>query len=351
MDGPPQPIPQGETTSDQGRPVASETGKRRAAKRPPITTLRDFFDRRAAKPATFLKDLREAGKWEFSSEDVEAALETHGGRDKDFSRTTQLLAAALKDRDGRFARPVVAFCEQAIHHRLADNPHFVGMDLDAAASASERIDMVARGLSPRLRESKRRAESTNLLLATILCLSREGGLSAGDAIARLVSALEIESSRSIDRQRAQLVWLAEKPKEVRPTLEFTAPWIRAARDLEERASQLEAKLENESASREAAEADVVRLSASLADLENALTEARAEIERLEEAVRATEVHADHDTKRMKARLAGLLDGQLRDVVATIDEALSVEPPQFGIAREKVNVVLRELERQVAWLRS
>ena len=68
-------------------------------------------------------------------------------------------------------------------------------------------------------------------------------------------------------------------------------------------------------------------------------------------MRAADVHADHDAKRMKARLAGVLDGQLRDLVATIDEALSVDPPRVEIAREKVDVVLRELERQVSWLRS
>ena len=352
MDRPAQPAPEAVAKSDQQPEAAPAAGPRRAAaKRPPITTLVDFFDRRAAKGSTFLKDLREAGKWEFATDDVEAALENHTARDKDFGRTTQLIAAALKERDGRFARPVVAFGERAIRLRLASNPHFVGTDLDAATSATEQFDIVARGLSSRLRESKRRAESTNLLLALILCVSREGGLTARDPVARLVSALEIEPSRSTDRHRAQLVWLAEKPKDVRPALELTAPWIRATRELEERISQLEAQVEGESRGREAAEADVVRLSARVADLEKALADARAECERLEEGLRAADVHADHDAKRMKARLAGLLDGQLRDVVATIDEALSVDPPRVEIAREKVDAVLRELERQVAWLRS
>jgi hypothetical protein len=54
---------------------------------------------------------------------------------------------------------------------------------------------------------------------------------------------------------------------------------------------------------------------------------------------------------MKARLAGVLDEQLRDVITTIDEALSVDPPRVEIAREKVGIVVRELERQVTWLKS
>jgi hypothetical protein len=337
--------------SERGSANAPGSGQGRTrANRRPITTLDDFFGRRAAKASAFLKDLREADRWEFTPEDVRAALETHGARDKDFSRTTRLIAAALKERDGRLARPVVAFGEEAVRRRLADNPNFVGVNLDVAAT-TERVDMVARGLLPRLREPKRRAESTNLLLSTILCASREGGLAARDAVARLVSALEIEPTRSTDRQRASLIWLAEKPKEVQSALEVAAPWIRATRDLGERTSQLEAMVEEESASRKAAEADVARLSARLADLEKAVMEARADIGRLEEGLRAAEVHADHDVRGTKARLAGLLDGQLRDLVTTIDEALSIDSPRVDIAREKVDVILRELERQVSWLRS
>jgi hypothetical protein len=347
-----QPASEVATPSNQDSQGAPEPLRGRSRpKRSPITTLADFFGRRATKAPTFLKDLRQADRWEFDPDDVHAALETHAERDKDFSRTAQLIAAALKERDGRFARPIVAFGEAAIRRRLSDNPYFGGRDLDVAGSARERIDFVARGLGPRLRESKRRAESTNILLATILCVSRDGGLTADDALARLVTALEIESQRSTDRQRAQLVWLGEKPKDVRPVLELTAPWIRAAGKLEERASELEERVEDESAGRKAAEAEVARLSTRLAELEKGTEDAKVEIKRLEEGLRAADVHTDHDAKRLKARLAGALDGQLRDLVTTIDEALSIDPPHVEIAREKVDVVLRELERQVSWLRS
>src|SRR5262249_44314285 len=97
-------------------------------KREPIVTLETFFGRRAAKASTFLKDLREANRWGFGPEDIRTVLDTHAARDKDFGRTTQLIAAALKERDGRFARPVIDFAEAAIAHRLADNPHFIGVD-------------------------------------------------------------------------------------------------------------------------------------------------------------------------------------------------------------------------------
>src|SRR5262249_22060924 len=114
---------------------------------------------------------------------------------------------------------------------------------------------------------------------------------------------------------------------------------------------LEAQVEEESTGRRASEADVVRLSALVADLEKSVADARAEIGKLEEDVRAGGVHAEHDAKQMKAHVAGMLDPQLRGLVTTIDEALSIDPPRVEIAREKVNVILRELERQAAWLRS
>jgi hypothetical protein len=311
--------------------------------------LEAFFARRASKASSFLKDLREANRWEFASDDVEAALDAHAARDKDFGRTNQLLAAALKERDGRFARPVIGFAEAAIRRRLADNPHLIGVDTDAPATASERFDLVARALRSRLRESKRRAESTNLLIATLLCASRDGGMAAGAAVARLISALEIDPSRSADR--GVLTWLGEKPKEVRPALELAAPWVRSTRDLESRATELQTTLDHEIAGRREAEAEVVRLSKEVADLQQAMADAQAEVARLEESLRAVDVHADHDARRLKARVAGVLDAQLRDLVATVEEALSVDPPRVEVAREKVDVILRELERQVLWLRS
>ncbi len=71
---------------------------------------------------------------------------------------------------------------------------------------------------------------------------------------------------------------------------------------------------NERGARRAAEEEVVRLSEALADLQRTVTEARAEIETSKEMERAAGVHADHDVRRANARIAGLLDGQLRDLV-------------------------------------
>src|SRR5262249_31570175 len=160
---------------------------------------------------------------------------------------------------------------------LADNPYLIGADTDAPTSASERFDLVAHALRSRLRESKRRAESTNLLIATLLCASRDGGMAARDAVARLVSALEIEPSRSADR--GVLGWLGEKPKEVRPALELAAPWVRSTRDLEGKAAELQTTLDHEIAGRKEAEAEIVRLSAEVADLQQAMADAQAEVGR------------------------------------------------------------------------
>jgi hypothetical protein len=334
-------------------PSAAEPAAERRAKkkREPVTTLMGFFGRRSANPKSFLKDLREADRWGFEEDDVRDALEIHAEGDKDFGKTTRLIAAAMKERDARFARPAVAFGERAIQRRLAVNPHSIGVDLDAADDPETRLELVTRMLATRLREPKHRAESVNLLLATTLCLRHAGGLLAEAAIERLIRGLSIEPARSSDRQRAQLVWLGEHAKEVPAVLEFLAPWTRRADQLSATVGRLETDVDAEREGRLAAESEIERLATLVSDLERTLVGARAEIEKLAEISRAAEVHADHDVKRVKARIAGLLEGRLQDLVVTIDEALSVDPPQIGGAREKADAVLRELEKQVTWLRS
>ncbi len=179
-----QVAPTAEATVEPPVPASAAGAPERPArkKREPITSLEAFFARRTAKPASFLKDLREADRWGYTDEDVEATLATHVERDATFARTVQLLAAAMKERDGRFASKTAAFTERAIDLRLEENPHAYGIDRSAAASAEERFDLLVRILTPRLRESKRRAESTNLLLAAALCSSHTDGFDAETAI-------------------------------------------------------------------------------------------------------------------------------------------------------------------------
>ncbi len=335
--------------SDEEPPVAPRKARK---PRDPVTTLAAFFEKRAIKSSTFLKDLRAADRWGFDAGDVEAALESHADRDKEFVKTVQLIAAALKERDRRYANGVVDFGERAIRRRLADNPHAIGTDLDAARSPQDTIDLTIRVLTPRLRESKRRTESMNLLLATLLCLSHRHELAGKTAIDSLVAALASDRpSRGRQARDAKLVWLGERPKELRHVVDLLAPSVLDANGLGAEVDRLRGSLEAERETRRRADEEVVRLSARLADLEEAVASAQTEIKRLEESTRAAGVHADHDVKSARARVAGLLDGQLRDLVTTVDEALSVDPPRVEVAREKAEVLMRELERQVAWLRS
>jgi hypothetical protein len=333
-------------------PLAAEPKARASRKRTdPIITLTGFFRKRTASPTTFLKDLREAERWGFDAEDIEGALEEHAQSDKDFGRTVRLIAVAQKDREGRFAAPIVRFGELALRRRLAENPYAIGVDLDAAVGPEGVLDTTVRVLTPRLGDSGRRGESANVLLGTILCLSHAQGLSAETAIDALVSALASDSAQSASALRAKIVWLGERPKDIRRAVDLLAPSVVRARNLGREVESLQSRLDAEGEARRSADDKVEALASALSELETALGDAKTEIERLEETSRAAGVHADHDVKRIKARVAGLLDGQLRDLITTVDEALSVDPPQVDVAREKVGVVVRELERQVEWLRS
>jgi hypothetical protein len=332
-------------------PAPSAPARPARKKREPITSLADFFGRRSAKASLFLKDLRESGRWEFDREDVQAALSQHAQRDKDFRKTTQLVAAALKERDASFARPVVAFASDAIDSRLADNPQVIRSRMDSSVASGDLVGLVTRALTSGAADPKRRSESANLLLCSILCASYADGLDADSAIDVLLSTLTGETGSSPSKQRAKLIWLGERPRDLKSVLELLAPSARRADELASALTVVESRADAEFARRVEAEAEVVRLGDRVADLERTMVEAKAEIARLEEHARATGVHADHDVRRDRARIAGLLDGQLKDLVVTIDEALSVDPAHVEVAREKAEVVLREIERQVEWLRS
>ena len=336
----------------QAAPSAASQAPERPGKkkREPVTTLKGFFGRRAANPKSFLKDLRESDRWQFEEDDMRDALEIHIERDKDFRKTTELIARAMKERDARFALPAVVFGEKAIRSRLAANPHSIGVDLDATDDPAARLELVTRILATRLREPKHRSESINILVAISLCLSHRRGLPGDVAIEKLVRA-SVPEPKSSERQSARLVWLGEHSKEIPAVLDLLAPSTRKADQLGATVKRLETDVDAQQEGRLAAEREVGKLANRVADLEKTLVEARAEIERLDEISRAAEVHADHDVKRTRARIAGILDGQLQDLVATIDEALSVDPPEVDVAREKANAVVRELERQVTWLRS
>jgi hypothetical protein len=323
---------------------------RSRSRRAPVTTLTEFFAKRSLRAASFLKDLREAERWEFASDDVETALEAHAESDKAFLRTTQLIAGAMKEKDGRFARPVVKFADAAIRRRLRSSPHAYGIDFEQGTVA-ERLDNFQRVIAPRLRERKTRAESTNLLVAALLCETYRQELTLDSMVDRLLATLEIDAGGSPKAQRDKAVWLGEHAKEIKPVLELLAPSVRATTELGGRAAETERRLESERSRRESLESDLVRARERIADLERTVASKDDEIERLDEHSRATKIHAGHDVDRTRARVAGILDGQLRDLAVTVEEALAGDRPHVDVALEKVESLLRELDRQVEWLRS
>jgi chromosome segregation ATPase len=145
--------------------------------------------------------------------------------------------------------------------------------------------------------------------------------------------------------------MGEHTKEARAVADLLAPSVEAATRA---ASEIEAAANRASAERDAkesAQADVVRLERDLTDLHAMVTRLEAELGQARETATAATVHARHDVSQVKARVAGMLDSHLRDLVNTADEALSLEPPRVAVARENIDAIVREIERQAAWLRS
>src|SRR5689334_22552297 len=103
---------------------ANETKPLARQQKEPVVTLVGFLSGRTGASA-FLKNLRDANVWSFSDSDREAAFSRHRELDPKFTKTTSLLAHALRAKDDRHALPVSDFARLALLERLRDYPHWI----------------------------------------------------------------------------------------------------------------------------------------------------------------------------------------------------------------------------------
>lgn len=345
---PPRPAA---TTQDS--PASGAKPKR--PKREPLLTLREFYGAKNANPGRFLNDLRQGNIWDFTRDDVEAALGLLDESDPKFSRTAALAVAAIAEKDGRFTRTILAFVQEAAHARLVRNPRYTHGEGASERSSEDRFRSLVRSQSERLAAAKKRPEALNLLLASALHMVYAERLPTEVVIVELADALDEHSKLTTDADLARVAHLAASGKsgasELRLQLQLVLPWIDAARkarasaeDEVARARLLEEKLDT-------SQQDLDTTARRMADTARDLRAAQAEIEALKAELVAAQHHNAHDLRETRGRVAGALNGRLVDLIQTIKDALEVEPPRLAVAREKVEVAQDELERQLEWLRS
>jgi hypothetical protein len=335
--------------------VEEKPAQRRTARPPaePITSLREFFARKTARPQRLLKDLTAANIWQFSDEDVSSALDLSRETDPRFSRTIGLAAAALQADDDRFRRPILAFVWRSAEQRLRDNPRY-GRTSSIEDGAAQ-LHAVARALEQGLHESRRRVESLNLLMAAALWLQHAEGLPLEAVTDELVNALaEIPRLRR-PTARSLAGFLAEHsksgPKGVIPVVGIVSPWLDRAKQAMRRADSEEARAEAETAAHERTQAELRAAKAEIAELSEALGVARREAGDLREHLQADRTHYEHGSGRLRSQIAASLSGRLKELISTAQDALEMDEPRVHVAHEKLEIAVEELEKQAEWLRS
>jgi hypothetical protein len=345
-----EPPPQ---TATQDSPTLQAKPKR--PKREPLLTLCEFYGTKNASPARFLNDLRNGNVWEFNPDDVEAALRLLDEGDPKFSRTTALAVAAVSEKDGRFARTTLAFVQEATHARLARNPRWARGESEVDGSSEDRFRSLVRSQAERLAAAKKRPEALNLLLASALHMVYAERLPTEVVIVELADALDEHPRLTADADLARVAHLVAAGKtgasELRLQLQLALPWINAARKARASAEDEAARARLLDANLDTSEQELDLTTRRLTDTARNLQAAQAEIQALKADLVAAQHHNAHDLRETRGRVAGALNGRLVDLVATIKDALEVEPPRLAVAREKVEIAQDELERQLEWLRS
>jgi len=336
--------------------VSSTSGaKPKRPKREPLLTLREFYGVKNSNPARFLNDLREGNVWDFNREDVDAALGLLDESDPKFSRTTALAVAAVTEKDGRFTRTTLAFVQEAAHARLVRNPRYARREGESERSSEDRFRSLVRTQTERLADAKKRPEALNLLLASALHMVYAERLPTEVVIVELAGALDEQSKLTTDADLARVAHLVGAGKsgaaELRRQLQLMLPWIDAARKARASAEDEAARARLLDANLDTSQQELDVTAQRLTDTARDLQAAQAEIDTLKAALVAAQHHNAHDLRETRGRVAGALNGRLVDLIATIKDALEVEPPRLTVAREKVEIAQEELERQLEWLRS
>jgi hypothetical protein len=333
----------GENATPAGTPRAAR------AKKEPVVTLVGFLTSRTG-AAAFLKNLREANVWTFSTEDREDALARHRDLDGKFTRTAGLLAHALKAKDDRHALPVAEFALGALLDRLRDYPHWIGSSWEEL-TPDERAHRVAAAVGRKFTDAKKGREARNLLATTLLLLTRES-LASETAVRATIRALDAhaESTPRWDRERTLFIaGPRSNLSELRTLVQTILPWIERADRSETSLEEAHAATDAERRGRETAEAEMEERAAAIRELELEVQRLRGRLGAVEEELRSSLVHGSHNLDQTRSSVRALLEGRVGALLASANEALELEPPRPHIAREKVTAARDAIQEQLKWL--
>lgn len=311
-----------------------------------------FAEKGSGLPKRFLGHLVKTNAQAFDPADVESTLLVVDDADPELKRLRFLVRTASRGFGGDFKQPALDFARRAIRDDIE------GSDLDdVTTSPAARLESVVGLLRPRVRDNGPVARRAfNVMMLTIEILAAGTTLQFEDVTPVLRRALvdPDATEAGANLRRARLGRLSDPNLTVdslRQLLEVMEPSEMAAAEARRAAAEAQRASESMREERDAAQLERNALQQQLANLSEASEQQRQELARLRDQVRDAGALGQSDVAAARARELSLLQGKLRPMLDSVREAGELEPPRTAVIRRYVADVLREIDKEIGWLKS
>jgi hypothetical protein len=340
------------TVSDQR--LQDQTPKKpKRAKPPPPKSLVELYSSKTPSPKAFLREAEKGNSWKFGDDDIEAALAVLLERDPQLTVTRQLVHEAMTAHSGRFSLTGADFAQRALTAALADRP----LDLlDESHEPVAALAALAGVLKGDLEQKKDQRRAHNALMIGVDVLSARRGMSLEETAPALAEAVGPPAAykRSKSNPRRHRVRTVAQPKNdlarVRD-LDLLRPWQEAAASAHQREQEADARAREATDAASSADARARELAAELADARARLAEESASVENARSEAGHIRSHAAADLSELRSRSAAFLNSRLATLITTAKEATEANPPSPDTAARLLDQAIKELEREVTWLKS
>lgn len=341
-------------TADDDRPAPFEDApsEQPGPKPEPVSSLIDLYTVKGANAGKLLRELEKSSSWKFADDDVEAALQLIAERDANLARTRQLVHEAIETREGRFARTAGDFALRAIE---SDADGAEGWPPGEGTEPVKALQELARNLAADLRDPKRQRRAHNALMIGVDLLSHRRAVAfelVAPVLREALGTPATDSKRNPRRHRIASVTLPRNDADrVRDLLDLLEPWEREVAAAGNAAAAASADAREARIAADRAEESARQLGAEFERAKSELERLRQEAESARDQAQDVRIHASADVTELRARSVAFLNTRLRDLLATAKEASEVDPPRTPTALRLLDQAIRELQKEVEWLKS
>lgn len=316
-------------------------------------TLLDFLKAEKAAPRAFLAHARKTPPTDVSeseSEELGVYLNAH---DVAAQRLAGLMAE-LRDEHSGVARQITRAAESYARRQLPiTTPWYPLRTGTRAADVREVIRALLA--SAKDASSKKKAETAVFF---VLWLARLRAVIDGDALAEIVLFLfspesgDVAKRPGVSRDLGSILARVLHKRAARDSILETTLHFRAKVDAVTRESQaLGAEIERLKEELGKKEQTIATLTDQASQDQRALREKEERIELLTRDVSDHRAVGRQSTQRVKARVNGLLQGELIPLVRDIHDSATMEPVRTHVILDRIETARKLIEREIKWLES